>query len=116
MLLENWRAKMKKAILLTGSSGFLGSALCVDLSKSFRVIAVDRRAPTALLKSKARGVLWETADIADSEFTRRLKRDIFPQIGRIDAIVHFAAYYDFEKKWGPEYEWRENRRTNDPGC
>ena len=95
---------MGKTILITGSSGFLGSALCVALSKKHRIVAVDHRPPARLLANSARGVVWEQADIADPEFVRRLKKKIFPRIGRIDIVLHLAAYYDFEKKWGPEYQ------------
>ena len=95
----------------------MGSALCVALSKKHRIVAVDHRPPSRLLAKAAKGVVWEQADIADPEFVRRLKKKIFPRIGRIDIVVHLAAYYDFEKKWGPEYQ-RVNVfgiRTNDQG-
>ncbi len=95
---------MGKTILITGSSGFLGSALSVELSKKHRIIAVDHRPPSRLLSNAAIGVFWNQADIADPEFVRRLKKKIFPRIGRIDIVVHLAAYYDFEKKWGTEYQ------------
>ena len=36
---------MDLTILVTGSSGYLGSALCVALSEHYRVVGIDKRQP-----------------------------------------------------------------------
>ena len=40
---------MDLTILVTGSSGYLGSALCVALAKHCRVVAIDKRPPSTSL-------------------------------------------------------------------
>jgi nucleoside-diphosphate-sugar epimerase len=61
---------MKHTIIVTGSSGYLGSAICVDLARDNRVIGVDTRIPSKALQKAAPNVQWEQADIAD---VKRLK-------------------------------------------
>jgi len=74
------------------------------------VIAVDRREPSEALRSAAPGVTWERVDIAvREEFVSVLQRARAVH-GRIDFLVHFAAFYDPSPDWLPEYE-----RTNITG-
>ncbi len=95
---------MKDIVLVTGSSGFLGSAICANLARSYQVIGVDLRFPGRTLKDAAPGVEWQRTDIADKPSLERLFRRIVRKHGRIDVIIHFAAFYDFEKDWHWEYE------------
>jgi nucleoside-diphosphate-sugar epimerase len=95
---------MNDIVLITGSSGFLGSAICVDLARDHRVIGVDLRWPDDALKNAAPGVQWERTDIANNSSLEQLFSRIVKRHGRIDFIVHFAAFYDFEKDWHWEYE------------
>jgi nucleoside-diphosphate-sugar epimerase len=94
----------RKVVLVTGSSGFLGSAICVDLSRDYNVIGVDRREPSAALRHQAAGVRWYTLDIADqagvSAFFDRLTAGRRP----IHFVLHMAAFYHFGQYWLPEYD------------
>jgi nucleoside-diphosphate-sugar epimerase len=94
----------KKLILVTGSSGFLGSAVCVDLSRDHDIIAMDCRKPSKALQRLARGVQWQSTDISDlagvKAFFERLAKGSRP----IDVVLHMAAFYHFGQHWRPEYE------------
>jgi nucleoside-diphosphate-sugar epimerase len=57
---------MERTILLTGACGYLGSAICVDLARDSRIIAVDNRKPSLKLRQAAPNVQWKLADIADA--------------------------------------------------
>jgi nucleoside-diphosphate-sugar epimerase len=94
----------KKIVIVTGSSGFLGSAICVDLSRDHDIIGMDCRAPSAALRRRAPDVQWLTMDISDQggvkSFFDRLAAD-----GRtVDFVLHMAAFYHFGQHWLPEYE------------
>ncbi len=100
----------QKVIVITGAAGFLGSALTVDLSRDHYVVAIDRRKPTDVLLSAACHSLWHQVDIADSEALARTFQHARQSLGRVDAVLHFAAFYHFGTDWKSEY-----RRTNVEG-
>ena len=50
---------MGHTILITGASGFLGSALCVDLSRDHKIIGLYRRPLSERLKKATPLVQWE---------------------------------------------------------
>jgi len=97
----------RNVIMITGAAGFLGSAVAVDLSHNYQIVAVDRRKPTDSLRRAASSVRWHRMDIADDNAVRTLFYDTVKTLGRIDVVIHFAAYYDFNSRWHAEYE-----RTN----
>jgi nucleoside-diphosphate-sugar epimerase len=94
----------RKVVLVTGSSGFLGSAICVDLSRDHEVIGVDRREPSAVLRHQTKGGRWYRLDIADpvgvSAFFDHLTAGRRP----IHYVFHMAAFYHFGRYWLPEYD------------
>ncbi len=96
-----------KVIVITGAAGFLGSALTVDLSRDHYVVAIDRRKPTGVLLRAACQTRWHQADIADSEALARTFQHARQSLGRVDVVLHFAAFYHFGTDWKPEYH-----RTN----
>ena len=99
---------MDRAItILTGAAGFLGSAIAVDLSRDRQIIAVDRRRPVEDLVRATKGALWHQTDISDKNAVEALFRETVERFGRVDFVLHFAAFYDFGTRWWPEYE-----RTN----
>jgi len=96
-----------QAVIITGAAGFLGSAITVNLDHHYQVVAIDRREPTETLAAVAPNVVWQQVDIADESGladTFKKARQLF---GRIDFVVHLAAFYHFGLNWHPEYE-----RTN----
>ena len=97
----------KPIVIITGASGFLGSALCVYLAKDFTVIAIDRREPSEQLRKDAPQTIWHILDIADLQTISEVMAQTSSDFGQIDFVIHLAAYYDFGNDWGEEYQ-----RTN----
>ena len=102
--------RTKPIVLITGASGFIGSAVCLDLSKDFTVIAIDRREPSEQLRRGAPQIVWHIIDIADNQAISEVFAQTGNDFGQIDFVIHLAAYYDFGTDWVPEYQ-----RTNVDG-
>jgi len=98
-------------ILVTGAAGFLGSAITVALSREHAVVAIDMREPSEPLRRAAASVVWQQIDIADSGSVTALFRRIRRDRGRLDFLIHLAAFYDFGRLWLPEYERTNVRGT-----
>ena len=94
---------MESAILITGSSGYLGSALCVDLSRDHNIIGLYRRYPSKKLREAAPGVQWGKGDIVDRSCVDLAFERGAANGFRIDYVIHLAAYTDFGEKWHDEY-------------
>lgn len=85
----------RQTVLITGASGFIGTALIARLKKKYYIIGIDK----ILHKGRDSSVLWYKADISD----KKLLCDVFHEIkvkvsGRIDYVFHLAAYYDMSNK------------------
>jgi nucleoside-diphosphate-sugar epimerase len=91
-----------KVVLVTGSSGFLGSAICADLSRDHDVVGVDRREPSAALRRKAAAGQWHTLDIADQTAVTALFDHLAADCGTLHCVLHMAAFYHFGRYWLPE--------------
>ena len=101
----------QNVILITGAAGFLGSAITLALSREHAVVAVDAREPSEALRRAAPGVSWQRLDIADSASVTALFRSIKGDHGRLDFLIHLAAFYHFGRTWLPEYERTNVRGT-----
>jgi nucleoside-diphosphate-sugar epimerase len=91
-------------IIVTGSSGFLGSAICVDLNRNNTVIGMDCRPPSTALERDAPGAGWHAIDITDSGGVDDLFGRTARRHGRVDFVLHMAAFYHFGQHWRPEDE------------
>jgi len=85
----------KQTVLITGASGFIGTALIARLNKKYYIIGIDK----ILHKDRDSNVLWFKADISE----KKLLCDVFSEIkvktsGGIDYVFHLAAYYDMTNK------------------
>jgi len=71
-------------VLVTGSSGFIGTNFCEKFhnSRRYDIVAVDCRPP----REEFPGVVYETADLRDREAIRRVVQASEPAI-----VVHLAA-------------------------
>jgi nucleoside-diphosphate-sugar epimerase len=96
-----------RSVIVTGSSGFLGAAICVDLSRDHHVYGIDRREPSRALQTAAPGVRWFTIDISDRDSVDQFFNAIGTRRQPVDFVLHMAAFYHFGQFWLPEDE-----RTN----
>lgn len=69
-------------ILVTGSAGFIGSALCVHLSADNAIIGVD----ITHVSDRAANITWEQADLTDGDSARKICERYSP-----DVVVHCAG-------------------------
>lgn len=95
---------IRKVIIVTGAAGFIGSTLIVDLSKDYRIIAIDQRLPTHALIKAAPNVKWEKLDISNATKVNITFQKAKKDLGMIDYVIHLAAYYHFGNGWRKEYE------------
>lgn len=97
----------RQTVLITGASGFIGTALIARLVKKYYIVGIDK----VLHKDRDNSVLWYKADISDKEHLRDVFREIEVKVsGSIDYVFHLAAYYDMANT-----ENRLYSKTNENG-
>lgn len=85
----------RQTVLITGASGFIGTALIARLSKKYYIIGIDK----TLHKDRDSSVLWYKTDISDKKLLCDTFCDIKVKVsGRIDYVFHLAAFYDMTNK------------------
>jgi nucleoside-diphosphate-sugar epimerase len=87
-------------IVVTGSSGLIGSRLLEALNDRYRVAGLDLEPPD----SEAAQEVWISCDLTeqhsvDSAF-EQLRRDFGADLA---SVIHLAAYYDFSGEPSPMY-------------
>jgi nucleoside-diphosphate-sugar epimerase len=95
---------MMTTIVITGSSGFLGSAICADLSQDHRVVGIDKRPPSPFLRKVASSAVWENLDISNAEAVAGILERTAQACGGIDFVIHFAVYYHYGRRWRRAYD------------
>lgn len=91
----------KPVVLLTGTSGFIGSALVKRLGERYTLVALDRPGPPDP-PAPAHAVDF---DLGTDEAVRSALEEVRSRFGnRIAAVVHLAAYYDTSGEPNPLYE------------
>jgi nucleoside-diphosphate-sugar epimerase len=95
---------MDHTIVITGSSGYLGSALCADLGRDHHVVGIDRRLPSPALRQAAPRAVWETLDISNAEAVSGAFQRVAHSQGGINFVIHFAVYYHYGRGWRREYD------------
>ncbi len=91
----------KEILIVTGSSGLVGSRLIERLSGTFHIMGLDRNPPseTALPDHAI------TCDFgSDRSVTAAFAEVRQAAPGRIASVIHLASYYDFTGKPHPLYE------------
>lgn len=90
------------AVIITGSSGYLGSDIIKRLSGSFQIYALDKAEPRGDLPE---GVEYHHVDLTSDENVQNVIGDIKKKIkGSIASVIHLAAYYDFSGEPSDLYE------------
>ncbi|WP_375207058.1 NAD-dependent epimerase/dehydratase family protein [Hyphococcus sp.] len=87
----------KPVVLITGAAGGIGSALRKRLSGRCDIIGLDLKAPDddAVIE----------ADLTSEESLSLAMEDVRDRCnGKIDAVIHLAAYFDFTGNSSPAYE------------
>jgi nucleoside-diphosphate-sugar epimerase len=97
----------KNTVLITGASGFIGTALIARLRKQYYIIGIDK----VLHKDRDSSVLWYKVDISDKKHLNETLREIKEKVSsKIDYVFHLAAYYDMLNEENEMY-----RKTNEIG-
>jgi len=87
-------------LLVTGSSGLIGSRLVAALSRDYQVVGFDQQPPSA----DAPLAEFVSCDLTDDRSVAQACRRLKQQFGqRLASVVHLAAYYDFSGEPSPLY-------------
>lgn len=91
----------RPTVLVTGSSGLIGSRAVRDLLDDYRVIGLDLKEP----ESMTDGLIWVRCDMTDDDSVSSAVSNAGEQAGqRLASVVHLAAYYDFSGAPSPLYQ------------
>lgn len=91
----------QEIVIITGSSGYIGSALTEKLSEDYKIIGLDRGIP----KKKVKGVDYFDMDFSSPDKIREGLRYLSQKFGsRIKSVVHLVAYYSFAGEESDLYE------------
>ena len=91
----------KETIVVTGSSGLIGVAVCSRLARRFNVVGFDRAGPPHPPPSAECVCVDITSDESVHEALERVR------VGygsRLASVIHLAAYYDFSGAPSEKYE------------
>jgi nucleoside-diphosphate-sugar epimerase len=91
----------KANIIVTGSSGMIGSPLCTMLGETHNVVGFDRAGPPYPPVE----VECVSVDLTLEDRVRRaLERVRYAYGPRLASVIHLAAYYDFSGEPSPLYD------------
>lgn len=88
-------------LLITGSSGLIGTKLTESLSDSFRIVGLDNVPPQETpVESR-----WIECDLTDDASVSSALDEVRAESdGEIASVLHLAAYYDFSGEPSPLYQ------------
>ena len=88
-------------VLITGASGFIGSAVIRKLGEQYTVVGLDRAGPPDSPEHAA----TIDFDLASDDSVQAALADVRERFGsRIVSVIHLAAYYDVSGKPNPLYQ------------
>lgn len=91
----------KETVLVTGSSGLIGTAVCNRLGGRFNVVGFDRAGPPHPPPVAECVCVDLTSDKSVREALERVRVGYGERLG---SVIHLAAYYDFSGEPSEKYE------------
>lgn len=91
----------KETVLVTGSSGLIGTAACNRLAGNFNVVGFDREGPPHPPPSAECVCVDLTSDASVAAALERVRTGYGE---RVASVIHLAAYYDFSGEPSELYE------------
>lgn len=92
----------RQTLLITGSTGFLGSALQDRLAGDYRIIGLDRSEPDGPLPEHVESI---QTDLSSDESVAGALEEVGQRVdGPVASVIHLAAYVDFSGEPSPLYE------------
>lgn len=95
------RGAEKELIIVSGSSGLIGTALINKLSEQYRVVGLDNIGypfPPITAECVCINIT------SDESMTNAMKRIEYGYGDHVASVIHLAAYYDFSGKTSPLYD------------
>lgn len=89
----------KPWLLITGSDGFIGSALVKHFSADYRILGLDR-SPS----QQHPGFTGIQCDLTDHAAIKQALQSARESTGHFAAVIHLAAYFDFSGEEHPLYQ------------
>ncbi len=91
----------KPVVLVTGSSGLIGTRLVETLAADYTVVCLDVKRPN----SSPADSEWIECDLTSDEGAQAALEAVANLVGRrIASVLHLAAYYDFSGEPSPLYK------------
>jgi nucleoside-diphosphate-sugar epimerase len=92
--------KETPVVVVTGSSGLIGSAVARRLDRAYRIVGFDTKPPP-----RGAPVEHHDVDLTQDDSIADALADVRRRHGsRIASVIHLAAYYDFAGEPSPLYE------------
>ncbi|MEX2592018.1 MAG: NAD(P)-dependent oxidoreductase [Anditalea sp.] len=95
------RDSNKETVIVTGSSGLIGTQIIKRLAKKFRIIGLDR-VGNPYPPIEAECVCFDIT--SEGSIRAAMERVCYGYGEKIASVIHLAAYYDFSGKPSPLYE------------
>jgi nucleoside-diphosphate-sugar epimerase len=94
-------ANERPLVIVTGSTGLIGSRLVENLSADFRVVGMDLKPP----HDEQPYAQWVECDLTEPNGASQALEEIAKRAGRqVASVIHLAAYYDFTGEPSSLYE------------